>query len=67
MDSNMTGAELKKLRHDHGVSQTDVARYMEYGSAGKPNRSQSARFENGHCGINPRISKLLRFYFQYEC
>ena len=67
MTGNMTGPQLRKLRAKHKVSQTDVARFLGYDYAGKPNRSMIARFECGFAPINPRISKLLRYYFEQEC
>jgi len=59
----MDGAKLKELREQHGVSQTDVAKYLGYDVKGKPNRSMIARFENGYSNINPRIQLLLNNYF----
>jgi len=66
MSQVITGKQLKRLRKRHGLSQTDIARYLEYDNDGKPNRSQISRFENGHTTINPRIGKLLWFFFEYE-
>ena len=59
----MTGQKLKELRALHGVSQTDVAKYLGYTVKGKPNRSMIARFEGGFAPINPRVSMLLDAYF----
>ncbi len=59
----MTPKRLQALREVHGVSQSDVAKFLGYSVNGKPNRSMIARFENGHAKINPRISMLLNSYF----
>ena len=42
----MKAEELKKLRKEYNVSQTDVARFLGYEVNGKPNRSMIARYEN---------------------
>ena len=39
----MTGLELQNLRAKHGVSQTDVAKFLGYQVNGKPNRSMIVR------------------------
>lgn len=59
----MTPKRLQALREVHGVSQSEVAKFLGYSVNGKPNRSMIARFENGHAKINPRISMLLNSYF----
>ena len=59
----MDGTKLQRLREKHGVSQTDVAKYLGYEVKGKPNRSMIARFENGYSNITPRIQMLLQNYF----
>jgi|TARA_X000001382_G_scaffold129914_1_gene123183 transcriptional regulator with XRE-family HTH domain len=63
MENQMTPKRLQALREVHGVSQSDVAKFLGYSVNGKPNRSMIARFENGHAKINPRISMLLNSYF----
>jgi len=63
MDRIMTGDELKKLRSEYDVTQSELASYLGYISNGKPNRSMIARFENNHAVINPRISRLIQNYF----
>lgn len=59
----MKAEELKKLRKEYNVSQTDVARFLGYEVNGKPNRSMIARYENNYAKINPRIGLLLKHYF----
>lgn len=59
----MTGKELQQLRAKHGVSQTDLAKYLGYTVKGKPNRSMIARFENDFAPINMRVAMLLTNYF----
>lgn len=59
----MKSEELKKLRKEYNVSQTDVARFLGYTVNGKPNRSMIARYENNYAKINPRIGLLLKHYF----
>ena len=59
----MEAEELKKLRNEYNVSQTDVAKFLGYKVNGKPNRSMIARYENGYAKINPRIAFLLEHYF----
>jgi len=63
MENQMTPKRLQALREVHGVSQSEVAKFLGYSVNGKPNRSMIARFENGHAKINPRISMLLNSYF----
>lgn len=60
----MSPDELKKLRMEHGVSQTDLAKWLGYEVNGVPNRSMIARFENGYAKINPRLSKLIELFFE---
>ena len=59
----MTGKELQALRKEYGVSQTQLAEYLGYTVKGKPNRSMIARFENDFAAINPRVSMLIKTYF----
>ena len=59
----MTGQELQNLRARHGVSQTDVAKFLGYEVKGKPNRSMIARFEGDFANINPRIAMAINSYF----
>ena len=59
----MTGLELQNLRAKHGVSQTDVAKFLGYQVNGKPNRSMIARFEGDFAIINPRIAMAINSYF----
>lgn len=60
----MTADELKTLRHNAGVTQTELAKHLGYYTAGEPNRSVISRWESGTTSINPRISMLLRDYFE---
>lgn len=62
----MTGAELQSLRAKHGVSQTELAKFLGYTVKGKPNRSMIARFECNFAPINPRIAMLLESYFNSQ-
>lgn len=64
MNGKMTGAKLKRLRQNNGLTQKDIARFLEYTIEGQPNRSQISKFENGHTQINARIGKLLDIYFE---
>ena len=65
MQINMlSGDDLKDLRTKHGVTQVELAEFLQYTVNGEPNRSQIARFENGYAKINPRISQLCRLYFE---
>ena len=50
MVGSMSAQELKKLRQDAGVTQTELAAHLGYFTGGKTN-------------INPRISMLLQQYF----
>ena len=65
----MEGKELKMLRIKAGMTQSDLAKLLGYTSKGEPNRSQIARFENGHAPINPRIEAALRLYLgeRWDC
>ena len=51
----MNGVELKKLRTEAGMTQSELAEGLGYFSKGKPNRSIVARWENNHQSINSRI------------
>lgn len=55
----MNGVELKKLRTEAGMTQSELAEGLGYFSKGKPNRSIVARWENNHQSINSRIEKAI--------
>tara|TARA_R100000657_G_C4554040_1_gene25610 strand:- start:250 stop:489 length:240 start_codon:yes stop_codon:yes gene_type:complete len=63
MVGSMSAQELKKLRQDAGVTQTELAAHLGYFTGGEPNRSVISRWESGKTNINPRISMLLQQYF----
>ena len=64
MDGNMTAEELKTIRTELGITQTELAAHLGYYTAGQPNRSVISRWESGKTNINPRIEMLLRDYFK---
>ncbi len=60
----MNGADLKKLRNDHGVTQDQLADGLGYTTKGDPNGSMIARMENGHAAINRRLElAIIGFFF----
>lgn len=59
----MNGEELIELRLRYQVTQAELAEHLGYFSAGIPNRSVISRWENGVTTINPRLTMLIRRYF----
>lgn len=60
----MEGIELKKLREENNVKQTELAEFLGYMNGDVPNKSMISRFENGYAKINPRVEKLINLYFK---
>lgn len=58
----MDGKELRKLRNQAGMTQSELASRMGYFTKGKPNRSMISRFENGFAKINPRVEAALLMF-----
>lgn len=62
----MDGKELRKLRNQAGMTQSELASRMGYFTKGEPNRSMISRFENGFADINPRVEAALLLFLRND-
>ena len=62
----LDGKELRKLRNQAGMTQSELALRMGYFTKGEPNRAQISRFENGFAKINPRVEAALMLFLMND-